>query len=82
MSFFFQLSMNFKKGFVKFGLLHMIATNICIWSITVIQEVSASYILYREMTDEFMKSKLAETGNTNVASGQQGPEYTVDNKGM
>ena len=60
----------------------MIATNICIWSITVIQEVSASYILYREMTDEFMKSKLAETGNTNVASGQQGPEYTVDNKGM
>ncbi len=78
---FFQLSMNFKRGFVKFGLLHMIATNICIWSITVIQEVSGSYLLYKDMTDEFMKSRQAGTGNTKMASGQQGPAYTVDNKG-
>ena len=34
---------NFQKGLVKLGLLHLIATNICIWIFTIVLEASASY---------------------------------------
>ena len=34
---------NFHKPLVKLGLLHLIATNVCIWIFTIVLEASASY---------------------------------------
>ena len=39
----FQMVINFQKCIVKLGLLHLIATNICIWIFTIVLEASASY---------------------------------------
>ena len=48
--FLLQLILNFKRPLMKWGLLHIVATNICMWAITVVLEAAESYTHYVQET--------------------------------
>ena len=52
--------MNKHKGFVRFGLTHIIATNICVWALAVITETAEDFRM--ELEEEIAH---AEKGHHN-----------------
>ena len=70
-----QLVVNFKTGFIKFGFLHMVATNLCVWAITVVQEGAESYAHYNDKT---LKIRMSLTKHQTTV---QGHSHTIQRQG-
>ena len=60
----FQVVINIHKAFVRFGLVHIVATNLCVWAYTSILETSEDFRIQSEKSaEEAGHSLIAEENN-------------------
>ena len=67
---YFQVIVNFHKPLVRLGLLHLIATNICDWAMTVSLEATEAFVHAMHLTN------LKDHKESGTAAGQHHNNYT------
>jgi len=73
------LKIDTNQPLARFGFMHLIATNMCVWLKTIINEILDEYLELNEVAQPTLNASLTQNVTTTTLAQGQNIDYSTDN---